>query len=72
MNKVYSNAGLEIWGGIECSYNRVQNNYMDQLNLSGHYEREDDISRFAQLVVMAPLHSGSYRSFAQRSPSWTG
>jgi dTDP-4-dehydrorhamnose reductase len=53
MKKVYTKNGLEVWGGIECSYNRVQDNYMDQLDLSGHYEREDDISRFAQLGIKA-------------------
>ena len=53
MNNVYASAGLDIWGGIECSYNRVHDNYMDQLDLSGHYKREDDISRFAALGIKA-------------------
>ncbi|MEJ7827353.1 MAG: dTDP-4-dehydrorhamnose reductase [Segetibacter sp.] len=49
----YSRNGVEIWAGIECSYNRVDNNYMDQLNLSGHYERSDDIPRIAALGFKA-------------------
>lgn len=39
----------EVWGGIECTINRVKNNYFDQLHYSGHYYREDDIERIAQL-----------------------
>jgi len=44
---------LEIWGGIECSYNRIGDQYMDQLELSGHYERQNDIVRFARLGIKA-------------------
>ena len=45
---------VEIWGGLECSYNRVQNSYMDQLELSGHYLRgKEDIRRFAELGIKA-------------------
>ena len=29
----------EIWGGIECTINRVDNNYRDQLEVTGHYDR---------------------------------
>lgn len=42
----------EIWGGIECSYNRVRSKYFDQLQYSNHYERiEGDIAKFAQLGI---------------------
>ncbi|MCW3115015.1 MAG: dTDP-4-dehydrorhamnose reductase [Segetibacter sp.] len=45
---------IEIWGGLECSLNRVEDKYMDQLVLSGHYTRgDDDIKRFAQLGIKA-------------------
>jgi dTDP-4-dehydrorhamnose reductase len=53
MKKRSTRNGVEIWGGIECSYNRVQQNYMDQLHLSGHYERCDDIQKFASLGFKA-------------------
>jgi dTDP-4-dehydrorhamnose reductase len=44
----------EIWGGIECSFNRVGDLYMDQLSYSGHYERsEEDIERFASTGIKA-------------------
>ena len=45
---------LETWGGIECSFNRVGDLYMDQLHYGGHYERgEQDIARFASLGIKA-------------------
>ncbi|WP_207493526.1 family 1 glycosylhydrolase [Aridibaculum aurantiacum] len=45
--------GIDIWGGIECSFNRVEDNYMDQLQLAGHYHRNDDIERIAELGIKA-------------------
>ncbi|WP_194776263.1 family 1 glycosylhydrolase [Pararhodonellum marinum] len=43
----------EIWGGIECTINRIQNNYLDQLALAGHYDRADDVKSIAQLGIKA-------------------
>lgn len=42
---------FELWGGIECTLNRVGNNYFDQLEYTGHYERPDDIKRIASLGI---------------------
>jgi dTDP-4-dehydrorhamnose reductase len=39
----------EIWGGIECTINRVGDNYRDQLQNSGHYGRPADIKMFGEL-----------------------
>jgi dTDP-4-dehydrorhamnose reductase len=41
----------EIWGGIECTINRVNDQYRDQLDLCGHYIREDDIQQFSKLGI---------------------
>lgn len=43
----------EIWGGIECTINRIQNKYRDQLALAGHYDRNDDINHIASLGIKA-------------------
>jgi dTDP-4-dehydrorhamnose reductase len=41
---------MELWGGVECTINRVGDRYSSQLELSGHRERADeDLERFAQL-----------------------
>lgn len=54
MDKRSINYTPEVWGGIECSYNRVQSRYFDQLAYSGHYDRiEDDIEKFSQLGIKA-------------------
>src|SRR3954454_10539486 len=54
MKKGSTKNRIEIWGGIECSLNRVEDRYMDQLELSGHYKRgSDDIKRFADLGIKA-------------------
>jgi len=42
---------MELWGGLECTINRVQDQYMDQLTYSGHYNRNDDIKLFAGLGI---------------------
>ena len=40
---------LELWGGIECTVNRVGDRYFDQLERSGHAHRLDDLDRIAAL-----------------------
>lgn len=45
----------EIWAGLECSYNRVEDLFFDQLSQSRHYDRPDDLERFARLGIKA-LH----------------
>src|SRR5215467_9366167 len=41
----------EIWGGIECTINRVHDVFRDQLSDSGHYTRVGDIERIASLGI---------------------
>jgi dTDP-4-dehydrorhamnose reductase len=42
---------LEVWAGIECTVNRVGDNYLDQLERSGHAVRIGDLNRLAKLGV---------------------
>ena len=44
---------LELWGGAECTVNRVGSAFRDQLRESGHHERLEDIDRFAGLGIRA-------------------
>ncbi len=46
-------APLELWGGAECTVNRVADRYVDQLRLTGHHDRLEDLDRFAELGVSA-------------------
>jgi dTDP-4-dehydrorhamnose reductase len=44
---------LELWGGHECTVNRVGDRYRDQTLLTGHHDRIADLAAFAQLGVKA-------------------
>ena len=44
---------LEIWGGVECSVNRVGDQFFDQLVWSGHDTRIGDLAAFASLGIRA-------------------
>lgn len=44
---------LELWGGHECTVNRVGDRYHDQTLASGHQSRIEDLDRFAELGVSA-------------------
>ncbi|RAJ94123.1 dTDP-4-dehydrorhamnose reductase [Larkinella arboricola] len=40
---------LALWGGIECTVNRVGDTYQDQLMRNGHHHRDQDLFHVAQL-----------------------
>jgi len=40
---------VDIWGGVECTCRRVGEAYSDQLRRSGHWDRPEDLDRFAEL-----------------------
>lgn len=42
---------MEVWGGLECTINRVGDEYFDQLEYAGHYSREKDIAHFSELGI---------------------
>ena len=44
---------LELWGGVECSLNRVGDEFFCQLSRSGHIERSSDIDMIASLGLRA-------------------
>lgn len=43
----------ELWGGVECTVNRVGDRWFDQLRRSGHRDRLTDLDRFAALGLEA-------------------
>src|SRR5215213_493985 len=53
MEKNTSYYKLEIWGGVECTINRVGDIFRDQLDYTGYYTRENDIDLFAGLGFKA-------------------
>lgn len=44
---------LEMWGGLECTVNRVRDRFLDQMELNGHARRIEDLDRFAELGITA-------------------
>ena len=46
-------ADIALWGGLECTVNRVRDTYFSQLDRNGHAERRGDIERFASLGIKA-------------------
>ncbi|HSF44533.1 MAG TPA: family 1 glycosylhydrolase, partial [Chitinophagaceae bacterium] len=41
----------EIWGGLECTINRVGDNFRDQFEYAGHYNRPDDLEKISGLGI---------------------
>ncbi len=58
---------LAMWGGIECTINRVGETYFDQLHLAGHLENiERDIACIADLGVTTLRTCLHWERFAER------
>jgi dTDP-4-dehydrorhamnose reductase len=44
---------VELWGGVECTVNRVGDVYFDRMERSGHATRLSDLAMFAGLGIRA-------------------
>lgn len=51
MEKKSRRSRPELWGGIECTINRIGNKYRDQLAYAHHFERPSDLSKIAELGI---------------------
>lgn len=51
MSSAASDAPIEMWAGVECTVSRIGETWRDQLELTGHARRLDDIDRLAELGV---------------------
>ncbi len=51
---------IELWGGIECTVNRVGNAFYDQMEMSGHQDRIDDLDRIAALGLRTLRYPASW------------
>jgi len=65
----------EVWGGIECSFSRVQNVFGDQLEYCGHYRRGiEDIEHIAHLGIRAlryPVIWERHKPHAESQIPWS-
>jgi dTDP-4-dehydrorhamnose reductase len=64
-----NNRDLKLWGGVECTINRVGDRYLNQLQFSGHWQRSDDLERFAQLGLRTLRFPLLWESVAPESPN---
>jgi dTDP-4-dehydrorhamnose reductase len=53
MDTSYQLYNPEIWGGLECTINRIGDTFRDQLYYAGYYERKNDLENIAQLGIRA-------------------
>ncbi len=60
---------LPVWGGVECTRNRVGDLYLDQMELSGHLHRPQDLEAIAGLGIRT-LRAGMLWEHFQSNPSW--
>jgi dTDP-4-dehydrorhamnose reductase len=58
---------LELWGGIECTVNRVGHRYHDQLRFAGHHVRGRDLDALASLGLKALRYPVLWEHVAPRS-----
>jgi dTDP-4-dehydrorhamnose reductase len=60
---------LELWGGHECTVNRVHDVYRDQTILSGHQDRLSDLALFAELGIKALRYPVVWERVAPNAPT---
>lgn len=59
---------MELWGGHECTVNRVGDRFCDQSRLTGHDDRIEDLARFADLGVTALRYPVLWERVAPDAP----
>jgi len=67
---------LELWGGYECTVNRVGDRFFDQTHRSGHQHRLDDLALFAGLGMTALRYPALWERISPTDPerrdfAWT-
>lgn len=69
-----SAGGIALWGGVECTINRVGERLFSQLDRSGHLARVHDLDAFAALglrAVRQPVLWEQVEAHGRRRPDWT-
>ncbi|WP_228466924.1 family 1 glycosylhydrolase [Adhaeribacter swui] len=65
---------IDLWGGIECSCNRVGEQFFDQLSRNGHRDRISDLDLFASLGIKKLRYPVLWEHVAPQSldqPDWS-
>ncbi len=62
-------SGVELWGGIECTVNRVGDRYFDQMEQGGHARRLSDLDLIASLGIRALRYPVLWERTAPAGPA---
>ncbi|MDQ4142049.1 MAG: family 1 glycosylhydrolase, partial [Bacteroidota bacterium] len=65
---------IDLWGGVECSCNRVGEQFFDQLSRNGHWDRISDLDLFASLGIKKLRYPVLWEHVAPQSldtPDWS-
>ena len=62
---------LELWGGHECTVNRVGERWYDQTIRTGHQDRPSDLERFASLGLKALRYPVLWERISPNAPDQT-
>ena len=61
-------SSLQVWGGIECTVNRVGQTWFSQLQRNGHWSRLSDLDRIAKLGIRTLRYPLLWELAAPSSP----
>ncbi|HEX8513438.1 MAG TPA: family 1 glycosylhydrolase [Allosphingosinicella sp.] len=69
-------SSLELWGGYECTVNRVGDQWFDQTPRTGHQERIEDLQLFAELGMRSLRYPALWERISPNDPeardfAWT-
>jgi dTDP-4-dehydrorhamnose reductase len=70
----YRNSNPDVWGGIECTINRIRNSFRDQLLDTGHYDRSGDLETIASLgicTIRYPIIWERHQPVADKEIDWS-
>lgn len=59
---------LQLWGGLECTVNRVGDSFSDQFALTGHHDRPADLDALADLGITALRYPVLWESVSSVHP----
>ena len=59
---------LELWGGYECTVNRVRDEWFDQTPRTGHQDRIEDLQLFADLGMRSLRYPALWERISPQDP----
>jgi dTDP-4-dehydrorhamnose reductase len=67
-SRLSTGAVPELWGGVECTINRIGDRFRKQLDETGHARRDDDIERIAGIGFAAIRYPILWEQISPETP----